>query len=56
MVYVCTCMLLIGGCGLAVQVIDNQVVMVRTKDRDGHFALQIGTEDNPKLKNVSCRH
>ena len=36
-----------------VQVIDNQVVMVRTKDRDGHFALQIGAVDNPKLKNVS---
>ena len=35
------------------QVIDNQVVMVRTKEKDGHFALQIGAIDHPKLKNVS---
>ena len=37
----------------SVQVIDNQVVMVRTEEKDGHFALQIGALDNPKLKNVS---
>ena len=35
------------------QVIDNQVVMVRTKQKDGYFGLQIGAHDNPKLKNVS---
>ena len=46
-------MFLIGGYGLAVQMLDNQVVMVRTKDRDGYFAVQIGAVNNPKLKNVS---
>ena len=34
------------------QVVDNQVVMVRTKQKEGHFSLQIGAHNNPKLKNV----
>ncbi len=35
-----------------VQVIDNQVVLVRTRRKEGYYALQIGAIDHPKLKNV----
>lgn len=34
------------------QVVDNQVVLVRTKKKDGYYALQIGAINHPKLKNV----
>lgn len=34
------------------QVIDNQVVMVRTKEKEGYYALQVGAIDHPKLQNV----
>jgi ribosomal protein L3 len=39
---------------LVLQILDNQVVMVRTKDKEGYYALQIGAINHPKLKNVSC--
>ena len=32
---------------------DNQVVMVRTEEKEGYNALQIGAVDHPKIKNVS---
>ena len=53
--YACVCVHIFKLMGVVwrLQVIDNQVVMVRTKERDGHFALQIGAIDHPKLKNVS---
>ena len=35
------------------QVVDNQVVMIRTKENEGYYGLQIGAIDQPKLKNVS---
>ena len=35
------------------QVVDNQVVLVRTKEREGYTALQVGAVDHPKIKRVS---
>ena len=35
------------------QIVDNQVVMVRTKEKEGYFALQVGAIDHPKPHNVS---
>lgn len=39
---------------LCVQVVDNQVVMVRTKEKEGYFGLQVGAINHPKLQNVSA--
>ena len=36
----------------APQVVDNEVVMVRTREKEGYHALQIGAVDNPKIKKV----
>lgn len=38
---------------LFLQVLDNQVVMVRTKAKEGYNGLQVGAINHPKLKNVS---
>lgn len=35
------------------QILDNQVVNVRTKRKEGYYALQIGGVNHPKPKNVS---
>ena len=35
------------------QVVDNQVVLVRTMEREGYTALQVGGVDHPKIKRVS---
>ena len=34
------------------QVLDNQVVNVRTKDKEGYWGLQVGGINHPKPKNV----
>jgi len=33
--------------------VDNEVVRVRTRAKEGYYALQVGAVDHPKLKNVS---
>ena len=35
------------------QVVDNQVVLVRTIEREGYTAVQVGGIDHPKIKRVS---
>ena len=36
----------------SLQVVDNQVVTVRTKQKEGYTALQIGAVDHTKIKRV----
>ncbi len=35
------------------QVVDNEVVMVRTREGEGYNGLQVGAVNHPKIKNVS---
>ena len=35
------------------QILDNQVVNVRTRDKEGYWGLQVGGVNHPKPKNVS---
>ena len=38
---------------LYTQVLDNQVVMVRRREKEGYDALQIGAVEHDKIKRVS---
>ena len=35
------------------QIVDNQVVYVRTKSKEGYYALQVGAVNHPKKHRVS---